>query len=55
MGEEEATLETVEARDETLVAQQELKERAVRMRVVIFDKLIEADRLKVNMKYTGGR
>jgi hypothetical protein len=54
MGEEEATLETVEARDETLVAQQELKERAVRMRVVIFDKLIEADRLKVNMKYTAG-
>jgi hypothetical protein len=42
MGEEKTALETVESRDETLVAQQELKKRAVCIRVVILDKLVEA-------------
>lgn len=42
MGEEEATLETMKSRDETLVAQEELKKRAVRVRIVVFDELVEA-------------
>jgi hypothetical protein len=56
MGQEEATLETIEARDETLVAQQELKKCAVCMGVVVLDKLVEAVKLKVSVQYPlGGR
>jgi len=53
MGEEEATLETIKARDETLVAQQELKKRAVRVRIVVFDKLVEAAGLSERATPTG--
>lgn len=42
MGEEKAALETIESWDETLVAQQELKKRAVCIRIVVLDKLVEA-------------
>jgi hypothetical protein len=42
MGEEKTALETVEPRDETLVAQQELKKRAICIRVVVLDKLVKA-------------
>lgn len=42
MGEEKTALETVESRDETLVAQQELKKRAICIRIVVLDKLVKA-------------
>jgi len=42
MGEEETALETVESRDETLVAQQELKKRTICIRIVVLDKLVKA-------------
>lgn len=51
MGEEEATLETVEARDETLVAQQELKKRAVCMRIVVFDELVKTFGLSMSVQH----
>lgn len=53
MGEEEATLETMKAWDETLVAQQELKKRAVCVRIVVFDKLVEAAGLSERGTSTG--
>lgn len=46
MGEEEATPETVEARNKALVAQQELKKSAICIRIVVLDKLVEALGLK---------
>jgi hypothetical protein len=42
MGEEKTALETVESRDETLVTQQELKKRAICIRIVVLDKLVKA-------------
>jgi hypothetical protein len=52
MREEEATLETVEARDEPLVAQEELKKSPICMRIVILDELVEALRLRVGVGRT---
>jgi hypothetical protein len=42
MGKEEATLETIETRDETLVAQQELKKRAICVRIIVLNKFVKA-------------
>ena len=55
MGEEEATLETMKTRDETLVAQEELKKRAVRVRIVVFDELVEAAGLRVRVQQSTGK
>ncbi len=49
MGEEKAALETVESRNETLVTQQELKKRAVCIRIVVLDKLVEASQLRLSI------
>jgi len=49
MGEEEATLETVEAGDEPLVAQEELKKGPICVRIVILDELVEAFKLRVSV------
>jgi len=55
MGEEEATLETMKTRDKTLVAQEELKKRAVRVRIVVFDELVEPAGLRVSVQQSTGK